>query len=196
MKYIRLQKSLEDKMNEFEKLCIQERSLLDGKWKTYSLPSRNKKNNHHQQLNRDASFDSTISVDSNLEVCNDHSIPMAVSSEEVDKMHRSTYRHPAPISTPTVILSYQYFNPAVINNHFSYEYVPNFKKNGSSNQKIRKDVECGNSGVGHGPKHKKSHFCNPCKNGCTGSENGSIEAYEIAVNKNRSLPPSAVMVCV
>lgn len=40
MRYIELQRALQSRLAELERLCERERSILMGRWKTHSLPAR------------------------------------------------------------------------------------------------------------------------------------------------------------
>lgn len=40
MRYIELQRALQSRLGELERLCERERSILMGRWKTHSLPAR------------------------------------------------------------------------------------------------------------------------------------------------------------
>lgn len=42
MRYIELQRALQSRLAELDRLCERERSILMGRWKTHSLPARKK----------------------------------------------------------------------------------------------------------------------------------------------------------
>ncbi|XP_033224190.1 uncharacterized protein LOC117177526 isoform X2 [Belonocnema kinseyi] len=46
MRYIKLQQALQSRLNELERLCERERSILMGRWKTHSLPARKRTPNN------------------------------------------------------------------------------------------------------------------------------------------------------
>lgn len=45
MRYIELQRGLQSRLAELERLCERERSILMGRWKTHSLPARKRNPN-------------------------------------------------------------------------------------------------------------------------------------------------------
>lgn len=77
-------------MNDLERLCIRERQLLEGKWKTHSLPARKKAT---QTNGTDGSTQTQVTYS----YCRP-----TVSTEDVAKV---------PQQTQTVLLAYQYLDP-------------------------------------------------------------------------------------
>lgn len=51
MRYIKLQQALQSRLNELERLCERERSILMGRWKTHSLPARKRTPNNNSSNN-------------------------------------------------------------------------------------------------------------------------------------------------
>ncbi|EFN70455.1 General receptor for phosphoinositides 1-associated scaffold protein [Camponotus floridanus] len=64
MRYIELQRALQSRLGELERLCERERSILMGRWKTHSLPARKRTPNsiagiHPNQPSPSSSFNSS-----------------------------------------------------------------------------------------------------------------------------------------
>ncbi|KAF5289951.1 hypothetical protein FQR65_LT11698 [Abscondita terminalis] len=184
MRYIQLQRILQSKVNELEKLCVRERQILEGKWKTHSLPARKKAS----QPPSDA-VDSGTQAQSNYNYCRP-----TVSTEDVAKIQQKQHH-------PTVMLAYQY-----LDRRYSYVLQPSTTSSGEylltfeppryqpdhfivktpcdtpqqqskSNQtngggKCRKNVESCQGYAGH--------LCNPCMQANNNGDNTSLEAYDLA----------------
>uniref|UniRef100_A0A182WBR1 PDZ domain-containing protein n=1 Tax=Anopheles minimus TaxID=112268 RepID=A0A182WBR1_9DIPT len=91
LKYIQLQDLLKSKMADLERICLRERELLEGKWKTHSLPARKKAN---AATGDDIDPGSTTDVESGSgpSFCRP-----AASTEDVKKLLRQkTYIVPPP----------------------------------------------------------------------------------------------------
>lgn len=117
MRYIQLQNLLQNKMNELERICIRERELLEGKWKTHSLPAR-KKTTTSPTEGTDTG-NSPTDAELNLPYYR-----TTLSTEDVTNIARQT--QPAIIPPPAqFMLSYHYFDP-------HYRYVPKSTSTNSS----------------------------------------------------------------
>lgn len=183
MRYIQLQRILQNKMNELEKLCIRERQLLEGKWKTHSLPAR-KKASHASE------GDPPTPTQANYSYCRP-----TVSTEDVAKVQQK--QAPPP---PTLILAYQYLDPRY---HYmlqprktsSGEYLLTFEQpryRGDDHHFIVK-TPCNpppkQNKSNQTTKNKKSQdschgyagqLCSPCIQTSNNADNTSLEAYDLA----------------
>ena len=107
MKYIQLQNVLQGKMNELERTCLRERELLEGKWKTHSLPARKKATTTSPTEAADATADSMASpVDSDIPTS--YCRP-TLSTEDVN-LGRQKHQHVIP-PPAQFMLTYQYLDP-------------------------------------------------------------------------------------
>lgn len=84
IRYIQLQGVLQNKMAELDRLCAREREIIEGKWKTHSLPARKKNSNQNTTL------------ENGLSDHNSYNRP-ALSTEDVAKI-------------PPVTLAYRYLD--------------------------------------------------------------------------------------
>ncbi|EEZ99637.1 uncharacterized protein ssp6 [Tribolium castaneum] len=180
MRYIQLQRVLQSKMTELEKLCIRERQLLEGKWKTHSLPARKKAS---QSSNNG---DPPTPTQAAYSYCRP-----TVSTEDVAKVQQKQ-------QNPPLIFAYQYLDP-----HYRYMLQPSASSSGEylltlEPSRYRGDqhhfivkTPCdapqkqnrGNQTNGTETKPKKvqsGHLCNPCMQSANNTDNTSLEAYDLA----------------
>lgn len=68
MRYIELQRALQSRLSELERLCEREKSILMGRWKTHSLPARKRNPNCGGGDQNPASATSTLNT-SNVQCC-------------------------------------------------------------------------------------------------------------------------------
>lgn len=116
MRYIQLQNVLRTKMNELERTCLKERELLEGKWKTHSLPAPRKKN---ATVNNSPSTENLPpSALDGVDIPNTQ-FPSArpTSTEDVNltKSYKQPYMNVIP-PPAQFMLTYQYLNP-------NYRYI-------------------------------------------------------------------------
>lgn len=112
MRYIQLQNLLQARMNELERTCLKERELLDGKWKTHSLPAPRKKAGAPS-----ANGANTTPSDENLAATTPDSDGLSatatrpISTEDVNLIR--TQRHQVHVIPPPAqfMLTYQYLDP-------------------------------------------------------------------------------------
>ncbi|XP_037809137.1 GATA zinc finger domain-containing protein 10 [Lucilia sericata] len=118
MRYIQLQNMLQNKMNELEKICIRERELLEGKWKTHSLPARKKATTSPT----DGTDTGNSPTDAELNLPYYRS---TLSTEDVTNIARQTQQTIIP-PPAQFMLSYHYFDP-----HYRYVMKPSTSTNSS-----------------------------------------------------------------
>ncbi|XP_030762597.1 uncharacterized protein LOC115887333 isoform X2 [Sitophilus oryzae] len=186
MRYIKLQNILESKMEQLERLCIKERQLLEGKWKTHSLPARKKaQSNNSGPSNSQGYYTfcrptvSTEDVAKIIQCKQQPTPPLVFAYQYLD----STYRYmlqPSSSSSGEYLLTYE---PQRCRNKRDESFIvktpcdPTPQKQQSKFQSSSEK-----SKKGHGPCHSYSgHLCNPCiKANPNNGDNTSLEAYDLA----------------
>ncbi|KAL1456682.1 hypothetical protein WDU94_001391 [Cyamophila willieti] len=86
MRYIQLQRILQSKMAELERLCVKEKELVHGKWKTHSLPARKKSSNSHTNQAKLDDLNGSLGLE-HVEV------RPTLSSEEIARGHTHVPSH-------------------------------------------------------------------------------------------------------
>lgn len=202
IRYIQLQRVLQAKMNELEKLCLRERQLLEGKWKTHSLPARKKASSAANGSGNNG--DVTTPTQSPY---GGYCRP-TVSTEDVAVAAK--IQQPTP--GPTLMLAYQYLDPRYKtyvlqpSASSSGEYLlsfepPRFKgdqhhfivKTPCDTHKQPRANQTNNSSTSSKSKSKNNqnqehshsgsyggHLCNPCIQTSNNQDNASLEAYDLA----------------
>lgn len=109
MRYIQLQNVLHAKMNELERTCLKERELLEGKWKTHSLPAPRKK---ASTSNVSPSTEYLTPSASDITSINTTALPTVRPISE-DDLTKSNKHSPNVIAPPVqfMLATYQYLDP-------------------------------------------------------------------------------------
>ncbi|CAG5008098.1 unnamed protein product [Parnassius apollo] len=179
LKYINIQRALQNKMRELDQLSIKERQVFDSNWKTHSLPSQKKKT-------------------SPSDVISD-------SEENAQDNMGSGYRRPT-LSSENVtnakppqgsVFMYQYLDPR----YGTCIIQPNLRTGSfvitvGSPRNRRECHHCVMKAAGeshrapevykssngkHGKVHKNhSHGCGPCMSPYNNQDANSLEAYDLA----------------
>lgn len=111
MRYIQLQNVLQSKMNELERTCLKERELLEGKWRTHSLPAPRKKaaastTSPTEESVTTPTFDNTDTPTTTFPPSR------PISTEDVNLMRTHKHQHNHVIPPPAqFMLTYQYLDP-------------------------------------------------------------------------------------
>ncbi|XP_017491015.1 PREDICTED: uncharacterized protein LOC108379202 [Rhagoletis zephyria] len=122
MRYIQLQNLLHSKMNELERICLRERELLEGKWKTHSLPARKKATT--SPTDAESGISPTDGDTQNLPYYRP-----ALSTEDVPSMARHQAQQPIIPPPAQFMLTYHYLDP-------TYRYVMKPSTSNSSGEYI------------------------------------------------------------
>uniref|UniRef100_A0A8D9E3Y2 General receptor for phosphoinositides 1-associated scaffold protein n=2 Tax=Cacopsylla melanoneura TaxID=428564 RepID=A0A8D9E3Y2_9HEMI len=89
MRYIQLQRILQSKMAELERLCVKEKELVHGKWKTHSLPARKKSSNSHANQAKLDDLNGSLGLEHGEFV----EVRPTLSSEEIARGHTHVPSH-------------------------------------------------------------------------------------------------------
>lgn len=115
MRYVQLQNVLQAKMNELERTCLKEREIIEGKWKTHSLPARKKANagqggndaNVASPTAEEAAAEATVTMAEQISIA----VNRPISTEDVN-IARYPKRSGHVIAPPVqFMLTYQYLDP-------------------------------------------------------------------------------------
>lgn len=207
MRYIQLQNVLHAKMNELERTCLKERELLEGKWKTHSLPAPRKKSSA-----ANVSPSTECLTPSDITNINTTAFPTVRPISE-DDLTKANKHSPNVIAPPVqfMLATYQYLDPqcryilkpSASNsgeyllsigpptrsksehqqfysaNSMSHDELNASHENPTNNHDNQKEARCNSKPRNH--CHKRS--CNPClgqRDKQNNGDNVSLDAYDLA----------------
>ncbi|CAH1989091.1 unnamed protein product [Acanthoscelides obtectus] len=200
MKYIQLQRLLQAKMDELDRLCIRERNLLEGKWKTHSLPARKKASSSISAASGGEVMGSGGGATTPTQPPYGTYCRPTVSTEDVAKVARQ--HETKHVQQPPLVFAYQYMDT-----HYRYmihpvssssgEYLlsfepPRYKEQGHTSKPPTEKQSRGNQTTRNtttSEKPKKTHgpyynyagqLCNPCLQVSNNGDNTSLDAYDLA----------------
>lgn len=165
MRYIQLQSILQEKMNELEKTCLKERELLEGKWKTRSLPAPRKKGSNVNGANANASPSeeniATATTDDTTGGCFPSARPISTEDVNLSRTQKIT----VPLIPPPAqfMLTYQYLDPR-------YRYILRPSTSNSSGEYLLS--------IGPPTRSKSEH------QDFYGSRQGSVETMQSTLNSS------------
>ncbi|GLV33989.1 short spindle 6 [Carabus blaptoides fortunei] len=187
IRYIQLQRVLQSKMNELEKLCLRERQMLEGKWKTHSLPARKKAtqtNGNDVTTPTQPSYAycrPTVSTEDVAAKAQQQQPTLMLAYQYLDPHYRTYVLQPSASSSGEYLLSFEPPRFKGDQHHFivktpcdSHKQSRGNQTNGSSTAKVKasKSQEHSHSYGGH--------LCNPCMQTNSNHDNTSLEAYDLA----------------
>lgn len=186
IRYIQLQRILRSKTAELDRLCLKEKEVLQGKWKSHSLPARKKGSPANQSDITSPSQDESY--------CRP-----TVSTEDVARVP----------SQSQLLLAYQCLNPryqCVIRSENSNEFLVCWTRDAQESRPVLVKTNCDfqpkrytakgyhqtngvisadvmksrNIGKSKHYQHHTRHLCNPCMQAINNQDNTSLEAYDLA----------------
>ncbi|XP_074041760.1 short spindle 6 [Leptinotarsa decemlineata] len=187
MRYIKLQRILQTKMEELERLCLRERQLFEGKWKTHSLPARKKAsqaNNGGPPTPTQSSYSycrPTVSTEDVAKVAQQQkqpTPPLVFSYQYLDSQYRYML-HPSTSSSGEYLLT---FEPP------RYKEQQNFIVKTPCDQRQSRGNQTHIAGSMEKAKKPPAlcqsyagQLCNPCvQSGSSNGDNTSLDAYDLA----------------
>lgn len=192
IRYIQLQRILQSKTAELDRLCLKEREVLQGKWKSHSLPARKKgnSNNSSDDLIDSSQEDGfhcrpTVSTENVAQVprqsqlllayqCLDPRYQCVIRSDNSNEIFVGWTRD-SPESRPILVKT---------NCEFKQKRCPvdgYHQTNGAISANMIKTSSGGrNANKTKHYQHHTRHLCNPCLQAVNNQDNTSLEAYDLA----------------